>query len=81
MNSKGKLLLMIHLFTRLYLGCYRGDLIKTLQRHRGMMGVKDGCFFFWQIALYGSALSRSCTKLRNRDFVSMFAERIEDGTL
>ena len=26
--------------------CYRGDLIKTLQRHCGMMGVKDGCFFY-----------------------------------
>ena len=38
-----------------------------------MMGVKDGCFFIWQIALYGNALSCSCTKLRNRDFVSMFA--------
>ena len=42
-----------------------------------MMGVKDGCFFIWQIALYGSALSSSCTRLRNRDFVSMFAARID----
>ena len=81
MNSKGKLLLVIHLFKRLYLSCYRGDLIKTLQRHRRMMGVKNGCFFIWQIALYGNALSCSCTKLRNRDFVSMFAGRIEGGTL
>ena len=46
-----------------------------------MMGVKEGCLFIWQIALYGNALSRSCTRLRNRDFVSMFSGRIEGSTL
>ena len=48
-----------------------------------MMEVLNGreLFFIWQIILYGDALSQSCTKLGNRDFVSKFAERIEDSIL
>ena len=42
---------------------------------------KRELFFIWWIMLYGDALSQSCTKLGNRDFVSKFAERIEDSNL
>ena len=48
-----------------------------------MMEVLNGRepFFILQIILYGDALSQSYTKLGNRDFVSKFAERIEDSNL
>ena len=38
-----------------------------------------GEFFFFRALR--NALSYSCTKLVNRDFVSSFAERIENSTL
>lgn len=48
-----------------------------------MMEVLNGRerFFIWQIILYGDALTQSYTKLGNHDFVSKFAERIEDSNL
>ena len=46
-----------------------------------MTKVKEGCFYLVYIALYSDALSQICTILRNRDFVSKFAERIKDSTL
>ena len=76
-------LLLLHYFIHLYLGFFRGYLDKILQRHCAMMEVLNGRerFFIWQIILYGDALSQSYTKLGNRDFVSKFAERIEDSNL
>ena len=38
-------------------------------------------FFYLENRALCNALSYSCTKLVNRDFVSNFAERIENSTL
>ena len=53
-----------------------GDLSKILHRHQWNDGILRGLLFIWQISLYSNALSQSFTTLRNRDFVSMFPERI-----
>ena len=62
-----KILLVVHLIKCLYLGCFRSNLDKILQRHCGM---REGCFLIWYTLLYSNALSHSCTELGNCDFVS-----------
>ena len=52
----------------------------VLQRHCGIMEACED-FFYLENRASRSALSYSCTKLANRDFVSNFAERIENCTL
>ena len=46
-----------------------------------MMEVWEHIFFYLENRALCNALSYSCTKLVNRDFVSNFAERIENSTL
>ena len=45
-----------------------------------MMEAYEGCFLVGRLCLAG-ALSHSCTKLGNHDFVSKFPERKEDNTV
>ena len=44
-------------------------------------GSLGGFFFYLENRALCNAVSYSCTKLVNRDFVSNFAERIENSTL
>ena len=44
-------------------------------------GSLGGFFFYLKNRALRNALRYSCTKLVNRDFVSNFAERIENSTL
>ena len=53
------------------LGCFRGNLDKILQRHDAWKFRK---VVFYCFTLYSDALSHSCTKLGNWNFMFKFAE-------